>query len=273
MERQAETAAPQMTQIDTSPSPSPPPVRAGHKRKYQGRIDELFFPEEGPNEKKISRVALDSDSDSEVLDNIQLELEPKIKEVQEDDFVSDADSDDVIGPRVRRQRHLESSPITNTLPRSTSPAVELDEELNEEVRDLTSSTKKILVAQRTRDAKTRNKQKSRFQKNLDSLLKKKQGLESNSDEESEKGRALYDSESDVDSLSSDDFIVDDKQELSFEEMMEIPPEFTSVSYQGPQLNFKVVVQGEVFALLHPDYHALNYAGSSFVLKITYLRYY
>jgi hypothetical protein len=272
LNQQAETAAPQMIQLNTSPPPSPPPVRAGQKRKYQGRIDELFLPEQEPNERKISRVVLDSGSDSEVLDNIQLELEPKTKEAQENDSVSDADSDDVIGPRVRRQRHLESSPVTNTLPRSTSSAVESDEELHEEVRDLTSSAKKIHVAQRTRDAKTRNKQKSQFQKNLDNLLKKKQGLESDSDEESVKGRALYDSESDVDSLASDDFIVEDKQELSLEEMMEIPPEFTSVSYQGTQLNFKVVVQGEVFALLHPDYHALNYAGLPFMLKKTHMRY-
>jgi hypothetical protein len=43
--------------------------------------------------------------------------------------------------------------------------------------------------------------------------------------------------------------------------MQIPPEFTSVSYQGPQLNFKVVVQGEVYALLHPDYQGLDYTST------------
>jgi hypothetical protein len=121
-----------------------------------------------------------------------------------------------------------------------------------------------------RDSVSRNKQKSAFQKNLESLLKKKQGLQEESDEESDQdddeesgndGKALYDSESDVDSVETDDFVVDEDKEMTMEEMMEIPPEFTSVSYQGPQLNFKVVVQGEVYALLHPDYHGLDYSST------------
>jgi hypothetical protein len=53
-----------------------------------------------------------------------------------------------------------------------------------------------------------------------------------------------------------------------EQMMEIPPEFTSVSYQGPQLNFKVVVQGEVYAVLHPDYDGLDYTGTTHLTKPT-----
>ena len=123
-----------------------------------------------------------------------------------------------------------------------------------------SSARKSRVSQRTRDVKSRNKRKSQFQKNLDNLRKKKKGIQVESDEENEKGRALYDSESDVNSVASEDFVVEDNQDLTLEELMEIPPEFTSVSYQGPQLNFKVVVQGEVYALLHPDYHTLDYSG-------------
>ena len=71
---------------------------------------------------------------------------------------------------------------------------------------------------------------------------------------------LYDSNSDVDSVGSEDFVVNDEMEIPLEQLMEIPPEFTSVSYQGPQLNFKVVVQGEVYALLHPDYHGMDYTS-------------
>lgn len=246
----------QMNAIKSSSPPSPTPVRSGKKRKYQSRIDDLFLPNTDSNGRKI--IIFDSDSDSDILDNIQLEPEQPA-DSPKNGSASDADSD-VIGPRARRQRHLPSSPVANHPPRTPSPSVQSDEELREEVRDLTSSAKKSIIAQRTRDAKTRNKRKSRFQRNLESLRKKKQGLQSDSDEESEKGKALYDSNSDIDSIASDDFIVEDKQELTLEEMMEIPPEFTSVSYQGPQLNFKVVIQAEVFALLHPDYHALDYSG-------------
>lgn len=134
--------------------------------------------------------------------------------------------------------------------------------MSAEVRDITSSAKKSSVTQRMRDAKSRNKRKSQFQKNLDSLRKKKQGIQSDSEDQNENGKALYDSTSDIDSVASDDFIVDDDQELTIEEFMEIPPEFTSLSYQGPQLNFKIVVQGEVYAVLHPEYHGLDYTGTS-----------
>jgi hypothetical protein len=119
-----------------------------------------------------------------------------------------------------------------------------------------------------RDPQSRNKLKSQFQKSLESLRKKKQGLQNldseqdDDDDESQDprggGGGLYDSNSDVDSVGSEDFVVNDEMEIPLEQLMEIPPEFTSVSYQGPQLNFKVVVQGEVYALLHPDYHGLDY---------------
>jgi len=62
--------------------------------------------------------------------------------------------------------------------------------------------------------------------------------------------------------------VEDEQTLNLEELDEIPPEFTSVSYQGPQHNFKVVVQAEVYAVLHPDYHNLDYSMYSLDLKLT-----
>ena len=247
-----------MDESNSSPCPSPIPVRSGIKRKRQSRIDELFLPDTGSSERKVSRVVL-SDSESDTLDNIHLEPERK-NDPQEVDFLSDVDSDVLVGPRARRQRHLpSSSPIIGRY-RASSPATESDEDLQEEVRDITSSARKSPAMQRMRDVKSRNKRKSQFQKNLENLRKKKQGLQTDSDEESEKGRALYDSESDVNSVALEDFIVEDNQELTLEEMMEIPPEFTSVSYQGPQLNFKIVVQGEVYALLHPDYYALDYSG-------------
>jgi hypothetical protein len=202
---------------------------------------------------------LESDSDVDAMDSFQLEAEKSTDPYEVEQEISDADSDDIVGPRVRRQRHLPSSPLAERGDQQTPPPpLESDEDLIEEVRELTSSAKKYVVAQRTRDAKSRNKRKSQFQKNLKSLRKKKQGVQSDSDDQTEKGRALYDSASDLDSVASDDFIVDDEPELTAEQMMEIPPEFTSVSYQGPQLNFKIVVQGEVYAVLHPDYHGLDY---------------
>ena len=240
----------------SSPRSSPTPVRSGTKRKRQSRIDELFLPDTGSAERKCNRVVL-NDSESDTLDNIH--LQPERATPEEADSLSDPDSDVLVGPRARRKRHLTSSPAV-ARHHSVSPAAELDEDLQAEVRDITSSAMKSPVMQRTRDAKSRNKRKSQFQKNLESLGKQKQGLQTDPDEESEKGKALYDSESDVNSVASEDFIVQDSQELTLEEMMEIPPEFTSVSYQGPQLNFKVVIQGEVYALLHPDYHALDYSG-------------
>ena len=179
-----------------------------------------------------------------------------------EDDISDTNSDDIVGPRVRRQRHLPSSPAAHrSEPHTPPPPVESEEELRAELRDITSSAKKNAVAQRMRDAKSRNKRKSQFQKNLESLRKKKQGVHSDSEDQSEIGKALYDSTSDIDSVASDDFIVDGDQELTIEELMEIPPEFTSLSYQGPQLNFKIVVQAEVYAVLHPEYHGLDYTGN------------
>jgi hypothetical protein len=203
------------------------------------------------------------------MDSFQLEAEKSTDPHEVEQEASDADSDDIVGPRFRRQRHIPSSPLAERGdPHTPPPPVESDEELIEEVRELTSSAKKSVVAQRMRDAKSRNKRKSQFQKNLESLRKKKQGVQSDSDDQMEKGRALYDSSSDLDSVASDDFIVDDEPELTMEQMMEIPPEFTSVSYQGPQLNFKVVVQGEVFAVLHPDYSGLDYTGTTHLTKPT-----
>src|SRR5277367_3419065 len=197
------------------------------------------------------------------MDSFQLEAEKSTDHYEVEQEISDADSDDIVGPRVRRQRHLPSSPLADRGdPHTPSPPVESEEELSQEVRDITSSARKSIVAQRMRDPKSRNKRKSQFQKNLESLRKKKQGVQSDSEDQTEMGRALYDSTSDIDSVASDEFIVDEDQELTIEELMEIPPEFTSLSYQGPQLNFKIAVQGEVYAVLHPDFHGLDYAGIS-----------
>ena len=255
---ESEAMVSQMDEQNSYPPPSPVPVRSGIKRKHQSRIDLLFLPGTGPSERKISRVVL-SDSESDTLDNIHLEPEGK-NDPEEVDSPSDADSDVLVGPRARRQRHLPSSSPVIDHHRSPSPATESSDDLQEEVRDITLSARKSDVLQRTRDVKSRNKRKSQFQKNLENLRKKKKGLQMDSDEENKKERALYDSESDVNSVGSEDFVVEDNQDLTLEELMEIPPEFTSVSYQGPQLNFKVVVQGEVYALLHPDYHTLDYSG-------------
>lgn len=95
-----------METVNSSLPPSPTPLRSGQKRKYQGRIDELFLPETGIKERKSRRVILDSESDSEDLGNIQLEPERVTDPSVNDTSASDADTDDVIGPRVRRRRRL-----------------------------------------------------------------------------------------------------------------------------------------------------------------------
>lgn len=175
---------------------------------------------------------------------------------------SETDSDNIVGPSFRRKRLSLSSSNTIHPSHKTSTLVNEDayENLQDELRDITASARKNSVTTRIRDAETRNKKKSQFQKNLETLRKKQSGLQPESEEEIEHGRALYDSSSDLESVGSDDFIVEDGHELALEELMEIPPEFTSVSYQGEKSNFKIVVQGEVYALLHPNYHALDYDG-------------
>jgi hypothetical protein len=134
---------------------------------------------------------------------------------------------------------------------------------------LTSSARRnSLPDQRTRDAQVRNRKKSQFNKALDSLKKRKRGLDQSSsspsedsgnDDEEDKRAALYDSDSDAESVASKDFVVED-DEQTLQDLLEIPPEFTSLSYQGPQLKFKVVVQAEVYALLHPAYRNMDYSG-------------
>jgi hypothetical protein len=244
-----------------SPTPLPKGESSTSKRKYQSRIDELFLPQMTSGSNRKRPLSVNSD-DSEQLDHIQLELENPF-ETQIDNEESGADSDVIIGPRARRRRYLPSSPPNVGRPHTPSPAAESsDDELSQELRDIASSARKVVVKNRTRDSQSRNKRKSQFQKNLESLRKRKDATDDESDDESVKPKALYDSESDVDSIGSDDFVVEDDEKLTAEQMMEIPPEFTSVSYQGPQHNFKVVVQAEVFALLHPDYHALDYSSMS-----------
>jgi len=260
-----------------SMSPEPRPTSLPHsnqadkpsrKRQYQSTLEELF-PIQLPSSVKKRKRVVDSESDSDNLDQIQ--LAPEIhspSESEEHNSDVEDDSDAIIGPSTRRRKLLASSPPRIQSPRTPSPRNRQsphedheDEELSEEVRDITSSARKAHVSQRTRDPQSRNKRKSKFQKSLESLRKKKQRLESDeSEDESQSQRGLYDSDSDVDSVSSEDFVVHDEAEIPLEQMMEIPPEFTSVSYQGPQLNFKVVVQGEVYALLHPKYHGMDYSG-------------
>ena len=250
-------------------SPPETPIRSTKiwKRTVQNLLDDFFQPTSS-NEPRSGPQRVESDSESDNLDQIQFE-EAKLDEQPKD---SDNESD-IIGPRVRRQRYLPSSsppPVTANSP--TQDNVSSDEELSQELRDITSSAKKSLVLHRMRDAHSRNKQKSRFQKELKNLMKKKKGLQDESDEEEEEAeeenRGLYDSVSEVESVASEDFIVEDEQTLNLEELDEIPPEFTSVSYQGPQHNFKVVVQAEVYAVLHPDYHNLDYSMYSLDLKLT-----
>src|SRR5436305_4754496 len=249
------------------------------KRQYQNTLEQLF-PIQQPSSTKKKKRVVDSESDSDNFDQIQLgsahessdlesearesdaedqESEGQEQESPNKDQVSDADSDnDIIGPSTRRKRLLISSPPRTPSPRPPSGEdPHTDEELSEELRDITSSARKSHVSQRMRSSKSRNKSKSQFQKNLESLRKKKQGLESDSEyqdqseseDDTQDKTGLYDSTSEVDSVASDDFVVDDDEKPPLEEMMQIPPEFTSVSYQGPQLNYKVVVQGEVYALL------------------------
>ena len=290
-----DTESPRLPTMSLSPhlpvsSESDKPTNR-RKREYQSTLEELF-PIQQPSSTKKKKRVVDTESDSDNLDQIQLEsaqessdfeseaqksdAEDQESEGQEQeshtqDEISDADSDDdIVGPSTRRRRLLVSSPPRTPSPRHPSGEdPHTDEELSQELRDITSSARKSHVAQRMRSTKSRNKLKSQFQKNLESLRKKKQGLESDSESQdqsesegdAEDKRGLYDSTSDVDSVGSDDFVVDDEEKLTLEEIMQIPPEFTSVSYQGPQLNFKVVVQGEVYALLHPDYQGLDYTST------------
>jgi hypothetical protein len=290
-----EAESPQLPVMNLSPqrpisSDSDKPTNR-RTRQYQTTLEELFPIQQPSSAKKRKRV-VDSESDSDFdqmqpeqehessdsetefqhSDAEEQESEAEDKELETRDQVSDADSDEIVGPRIRRQKLLISSPPRTPSPHPPSRHEQLtDEELSqEEVRDITSSARKARVIQRMRSPQSRNKLKSEFQKNLESLRKKKQGLqsdseshdESQSEDDSQDKRGLYDSASDVDSVGSDDFVVDEDMELTREELMEIPPEFTSVSYQVPKLNFKVVVQGEVYALLHPDYHGLDYTGTS-----------
>jgi hypothetical protein len=268
-EKDPMTKSPSIVSVNSSPRSSPSPVRSGMKRKHQSRIGDHFLPGSSSPIKRRSTV-IESDSESDTLDHIQLEPEPS--EPQTPDPASDDDSDVIVSPSVRRRRYLPSSPSSDDDeddPQTLPPKASEEELSDDEVRDIASSARKASVSSRMRDSVSRNKRKSAFQKNLENLLKKKQGLQEESDEESDQdedeesgddGKALYDSESDVDSVETDDFVVDNDKEMTMEEMMEIPPEFTSVSYQGPQLNFKVVVQGEIYALLHPDYHGLDYSS-------------
>jgi len=234
-------------------------------------------------------MIVSDDSESDTLENITLapQLPKLILALDEDEegkqaaveeragkeggeqSSDDSEQDIIIRPGARRQRHASSTlPPRRSKDRYHTPGDD-EEELLEEVRDLTSSVRKgSLTNSRIRDAGSRNKRKSQFQKHLDSLKKRKQGMniESPSDEEDEeeeengKKVALYDSDSDAGSVASKDFIVEDDGKLGLQELLEIPPEFTSLSYQGPQLNFKVVVQAEVYALLHPLYQSMDYSG-------------
>lgn len=252
-----------------SQSSSPPPVRAGKKYRRQSRIDEIFCPNATSNEQRYSPSVLGSDYNSENPDNIHLDSKGT-SDYRNSDRWSDAESDEVIGPGVRRRRHLALSPHSNESANTESVDVDSGAELSQEVFDITSSARKSMPTHRMRDAKSRNKRKSEFQKNLENLHKKKRGLQTDSEDSSEKGRALYDTSSDIDSVGSDDFVVEDEQELTLDELMEIPPEFTSAAYQGPRSNFKVVIQAEVFALLHPKYYCLDYTGR-FMFEEAYIR--
>lgn len=250
---QSPKSQPQIT-TDSSPPLSPVQARRVRKLQSQSRIDELFLPSAGSKPLNRTPRRVESDSDSDALDDIQLE-DPKSVRPDED---SD-DASDIVGPRIRRQRLLlPSSPARPT--KSTKPPDPLsDEDLSEEVKDITSSTRKTSLSNRIRDPGTRNKRKSRFQKELKSLKKKKQGVQEETEQEEEGTRGLRDSTSEVESVGSEDFVVEDDHEMSLEELTEIPAEFTSMSYQGPKHNFKVVVQAEVYAELHPDYHNLDYS--------------
>jgi hypothetical protein len=258
------------------------------KRKRQNRITELFAVNSSPTERRRSRMIISDDSESDTLDHITVGTQRQIPILLDDEDDEDEEKDDdeeeerqqegkeagegdpddseedaiIIRRGAPRQRHTP----TPSKPRYQTPTNnDDDEDLLEEVRELTSSIRKNpLPGRRTRDPTSRNKRKSQFQKNLDSLKKRKQGLSDSSEveeEEEERGAALYDSESDVESVASKDFVVEDEGDVGQELMEEIPPEFTSLAYQGPQLNFKVVVQAEVYALLHPDYTDMDYSGA------------
>jgi hypothetical protein len=242
-----------------SQSSSPTPIRSGKRRRRQSRIDEIFCSNTTSNDMRYTPLILGSDSDSESLDSIHLDSKGTSDD-RNSDRASDTESDEVVGPRVRRKRHIALSPRSNESTHAASADGDSNADLSQEVRDINSSARKGMVTQRMRDAMSRNKRKSEFQRSLESLRKKKQGLQTDSEDENEKGRALYDTSSDIDSIGSDDFVVEDERELTLEEFMEIPPEFTSIAYQGPQFNFKVVIQAEVFALLHPRYYCLDYTG-------------
>jgi Domain of unknown function (DUF4211) len=267
---------------------SPTLPRLGTKRTYQNRIDEHFFPaEEGDllDAKRARREDVsDDDSDSEVFDGIQLapkssssrriieseeeeELDDETEieeaedeedqgeddtEIEEED--SDAEESDVlISPRIRRQRHLTSGD-----PDSDEPVDDVSEE---ELQDIKSSAKKSPVNSRIRDVKSRNRRKSAFQKALERLHKRKED-ESETETETDVGKPIYDTASDAGSVDSENFVVDDDDIPTADLLAQIPAQFTSMAVQGQQFNFKIVVQAEVYALLHPAYLNFDYSGTT-----------
>jgi Domain of unknown function (DUF4211) len=254
--------------INSSPPEPQTPVRDREKSTHQSHINEFSTPTTSILSKSRRR-RVESESDSDTVDHVQPEEKPQFEASAEEEDDSDEDSD-VVGPRTRRQRYLPSSSPARALPRTPSAVRESDDELSEELRDITSSARKTSVSNRMRDARSRNKQKSQFQKNLESLKKKKHGLEDDSEEGQEEGKGLYDSASDVESIASGDFVVDDEEGLTLEEQAAIPPEFTSVAYQGMAQKFKVVIQAEVYALLHPDYHGLDYLSNPIGVRVDIL---
>jgi len=209
----------------------------------------------------------------DVVDEEEQEAaEEKAGKERGEESLDDSDQDMIIRPGARRQGHRLSTPALCRSPHRYHTRTDDEEDLREEARELTSSVRKgNITDRRTRDAGSRNKRKSQFRKHLDSLKKRKRRLdtelsfddeEEEEEEEEEMGKkvALYDSDSDAVSVASKDFVVEDDRTRRLEELLEIPPEFTALSYQGLQLKFKVVVQAEVYALLHPFYQNMDYSG-------------
>jgi PKD repeat protein len=219
-------------------------------------------------------IAIDVESDSSVQ-SLNMSRSGKLVP-SSDNATSDADSDEIITPRARRLRHLSIQSPTE-MPFNSVPDSKSDQEyegilgasgkLEEEYRDLTSSARKTVIDHRMRDDKSRNKIRSRYQKNLEMLRgKSTRSLQTESEEDTENNVGLYDTASDIESVPSDDFVVEDEDPIAVEEMEQIPPEFTTASTGSFRLNFKIMVQAEVYAVLHPDFKELDYSGQNLELR-------
>ncbi|KAG5439418.1 hypothetical protein PCANB_001992 [Pneumocystis canis] len=179
----------------------------------------------------------------------------------------------IITQRIKRRKIISSNSNTED---------DSQIELENEVCNL---DKRYIIEERTRGSK-RNSKKTVFQKQLQKLKQKKnkiskRTLESDSDDleiinnlRSSLGNSSNltfsyseTSQSDQESASLDDFIVDDN-EIIGEPSLEMPVEFTTFSYQGILSHFKIFIQYRIHKLLNPNF--IEEESKHFIFSLKYL---